>query len=109
MTAARDGRFWEFASFILAHQRSLREQDLIAYAGRVGLDETAFADTIHQHRYAPRVDADLQAGATRGIRGSPAIVINNNTRLDGVPTLQMLQDAVEAALHGEAAALAKKP
>ena len=38
MTAAREGRFWEFANYVLDHQDALREQDLIALAGRLGLD-----------------------------------------------------------------------
>src|SRR5207245_9591171 len=54
MTAAREGHFWEFATFILAHQDALREQDLIAYAGRLGLHAVQSAQTIQEHRYAPR-------------------------------------------------------
>jgi protein-disulfide isomerase len=73
MTAAAQGRFWEFARYILAHQESLREQDLIAHAGSVGLNEAKFAELLVQHRYAVRVNADLEAGAKRGIRGSPVI------------------------------------
>src|SRR5205814_1970207 len=108
MIAARDGHFWEFAAFALGHQSSLREQDLITYAGQVGLDAETFADTMRQHRYAPRVEADVIAGAGRGIRGSPAILINNG-RIDGVPSLQGLSDYVEAALKGEPAPPAKRP
>ncbi len=98
MTAARQGHFWEFAMFILAHQDSLREQDLIACAGRLGLDEAQFAQTIQEHRYAPRVEADLIAGQSRGIRGSPAILVNDK-RIDGVPSFDKLREFVDAALN----------
>jgi protein-disulfide isomerase len=101
MTAARQGRFWEFATYILDHQDSLREQDLIAYAGSLGLDEVKFAEMIQQHRYAPRVDADLVAGLKRGIRGSPVVFVNGR-RIDGVPSLQMLTEYVEAELAAQA-------
>ena len=47
------------------------------------LDEAGFAETIQQHRYASRVDADLQAGFQRGIRGSPVVFVNTK-RIDGV-------------------------
>src|SRR5207247_1938388 len=107
MTAARQGHFWDFAAFCLDHQDSLREQDLIAYAGRFGLDELKFAEAIQQHRYAPRVDADLEAGLKRGIRGSPVIFVNDK-RIDGVPSLQTLMDDVEAAL-AKPVARAEKP
>jgi protein-disulfide isomerase len=97
MTAARSGRFWEFAAYLLEHQDALREQDLIALAGRVGLDREAFAATMQEHRYAPRVDADVRAGSTKGLRGSPVILVNGR-RIDGVPSLQTLITYVDAAL-----------
>ena len=97
MTAARDGHFWEFATYVLDHQDSLREQDLIALAGRLGIDATKFEKTIHEHRYAPRVEADVQAGQQRGIRGSPVLLVNGK-RIDGVPSEKMLTEFVEAAL-----------
>jgi protein-disulfide isomerase len=101
MAAARNGRFWEFAGFLLGHQESLREQDLIGYAAKLGIDEAQFAGMVHDRRYAPRVDADREAGLKRGLRGSPVIFVNNR-RIDGVPSLQTLTEYVEAEL-------AKKP
>ena len=103
MTAARHGRFWEFATFILSRQDSLREQDLIAHAGRLGLDAAEFAATLREHRYAPRVEADLTAARNRGIRGSPTLLVNGK-KIDGVPSLQMLVAQVEAALAEKPAA-----
>jgi protein-disulfide isomerase len=103
MTAAKAGRFWEFASYVLEHQDSLREQDLIALAGKLGLDEPSFAATLRERRYAPRVEADLQAGRQRGIRGSPVVIVNGK-RIDGVPAAQQLLDLVNAALAAKPAA-----
>ena len=100
MAAAREGRFWEFAAYVLDHQDALREQDLIALAGRLGLDSQSFAETIREHRYAPRVEADVLAGFGKGIRGSPVILVNGR-RIDGVPSLQILSEYVEAALAGQ--------
>lgn len=97
MMAAKQGRFWEFATYLLGHQDSLREQDLIAYAGRLGLDEAAFAAAIQERRYRARVEADVMDGLNRGIRGSPVIFVNER-RIDGVPSLGMLTEYVEAAL-----------
>ena len=104
MIAAREGHFWEFATFVLEHQSSLREQDLIAYAGQLGLDQTKFAASLQERRYTPRVDADVAAGQTRSVRGSPAIVIDDK-RIDGVPNAQMLTSYVEAALAAKRVAV----
>jgi protein-disulfide isomerase len=106
MTAAKQGRFWEFASYVLDHQDSLREQDLIAYAGRLGLDEASFAKALQEHRYSARVDADLQAGAKRGIRGSPVVLVNGK-RIDGVPSLKTLTDYVQGELTARQSAQVK--
>jgi protein-disulfide isomerase len=97
MAAAREGHFWDFANYILAHQDSLREQDLIAYAGQLGLNEAAFAETLQKQRYLPRVEADVEEGSRRGIRGSPVVFVNSK-RIDGVPSLQTLTELVEAEL-----------
>lgn len=106
MAAARHGRFWELVAYILDHQDSLREQDLIAHAGRLGLDQARFAATLQERRYAPRVDADVATGQSRGVRGSPAIVIGDK-RIDGVPNAQMLTQLIEAALAAKQAAATK--
>jgi protein-disulfide isomerase len=107
-TAARDGHFWAFVAYLIAHQDSLREQDLIALAGRLGLDEATFASSLHQHRYVGRVEADMQLALRRGIRGSPALLVNGR-RIDGVPSVQQLTDYVEAALKAKPATLVEKP
>lgn len=97
MTAAHEGHFWPMVNYIFDHQESAREQDLIAYAARLGIDQAKFAETIHSHRYTPRVDADLADGFQRGVRGSPVIFVNGK-RIDGVPSLKELNAYVEAAL-----------
>ena len=48
MIAARSGRFWQFAEYLLAHPDAVREQDLIALAGRLGLDEKSFAAALQE-------------------------------------------------------------
>jgi protein-disulfide isomerase len=108
MTAGREGHFWEFVTYELDHQDTLREQDLIALAGRLGIDPTTFAQTLDAHRYAPRVEADVQAGQQRGIRGSPVVLVNGK-RIDGVPSLQTLTEYVEAALAAKPVSQAGTP
>jgi len=99
MTAAREGHFWEMTNYVFDHQEQVREQDLIAQAGRLGMDPVKFAETVKSRRYTPRVDADVAAGFQRGIRGSPVIFVNGE-RVDGVPSLAALTALVEKALAG---------
>lgn len=102
MIAARYGRFWEFAGFVLEHQDALKEQDLIVQAGELGLDQKGFAESLQQHKYAPRVETDLIAGMKRGLRGSPVVFVNGK-RIDGVPSMQLLTEYVEAELIAQMA------
>jgi protein-disulfide isomerase len=108
MTAASQGRFWDFAQYILDHQDSLGEQELIVYAGRLGLNQDKFAETIAQHRYAPKVNADLARGAKLGLRGSPVILVNGK-RIDGVPNADTLAQYVEAELRVDSTKQTRKP
>jgi protein-disulfide isomerase len=108
MAAASQGRFWEFARYILAHQDSLREQELIAQAAPLGLNEATFAQMLAQHRYSVRVAVDLEAGAKRGIRGSPVVFVNGN-RIDGVPSLEKLVEHVESELAAIRKSEARRP
>jgi len=102
MAAARQGHFWEMANYIFDHQEGLREQDLLAFAGSLRLDESGLAGAIGQHRYAARVDADVAEGFKRGVHGSPVIFVNDK-RIDGVPSLEMLERYVETELAGRRA------
>ena len=102
MIAARSGHFWEFASYVIQHQDVLKEQDLIVKAGQLGLDQRGFAETLQQHRYAPRVETDLATGMKRGLRGSPVVFVNGK-RIDGVPSVQLLTEYIEAELAAQMA------
>ena len=97
MAAARQGHFWEMQNYIFDHQETLREQDLIAVATRLGLDTKTFEAALRENRYAVRVDADVADGAKRGLRGSPVIIVNGK-RIDGVPSPATLKELVESAL-----------
>lgn len=105
MIAARSGRFWEFAAALLDHPDAAREDDFAVLAAAVGVDRAAFAEALRDHRYAPRVTADLAVAEARGIRGSPALVVNGH-RIDGVPSLTALTAAVDAARETQ---LTKRP
>lgn len=109
MAAAAGGRFWALARFILERTSALREQDLIEEAGRLGLDKMKFADSLAHHRYAPRVEADVEAGLARGLRGSPVVFVNGK-RIDGVPAAEKIIEYVESELAASSQkAAAAKP
>jgi protein-disulfide isomerase len=107
LAAGREGHFWEMANYVFDHQESIREQDLIAFAGQLGMDQVKFATVLKQQRYVPKVRADITEGFQRGVHGSPVIFVNDR-RIDGVPSLTNLKQYVDEALVKRNATLAKK-
>lgn len=107
LAAGREGHFWEMANYVFDHQESVREQDLVAFAGRLGMDQSKFASTLKQRRYVPRVQSDIADGFQRGVHGSPVIFVNDH-RIDGVPSFATLKQFVDEALSRRNATLAKK-
>ena len=106
MAAARAGCFWNFAAFI-ARQPAI-DATPIADAGKpCGLDAGEVAAAVRDHRYLPRVEADRDEAASRGLRGSPAIVVNGK-RFDGLLDERTLTAAVDAALAEAARRTAKR-
>lgn len=97
MVAARHGHFWRMTEFAVARGESLREQDLIEQAGRLGMDPVKFADGIRNRIYLGRVEADLAEGGKRGVRGSPVLFVAGQ-RIDGVPSVDALAALVETEL-----------
>ena len=96
MAAARAGCFWQFATFITG-QKTINEATLVAGARQCGLDEGELAAAVRERRFLPRVEADQDEAARRGIRGSPVIIVNG-TRFDGLLDERTLTARVETAL-----------
>jgi protein-disulfide isomerase len=107
LAAGREGHFWEMANYVFDHQDSVRVQDLIAFAGKLGMDQSKFAATIRQRRYVPIVEADIADGFQRGVHGSPVMFVNDR-RIDGVPSLAILKQQVDEALLKKGETVAKK-
>jgi protein-disulfide isomerase len=96
MAAARAGCFWTFATFI-TRQPAIDAATMADAGTRCGLDAGEVAAAVRDHRYLPRIDADRDQAARRGVRGSPAIIINGQ-RFDGLLDERTLTARVEAAL-----------
>jgi protein-disulfide isomerase len=96
MVAARAGCFWAFAAFI-AGQKVVDATTIAAAGTQCGLDPVALAAAVRERRYLPRVEADRDEAARRGLRGSPVIVINGH-RFDGLLDERTLTARVDAML-----------
>jgi protein-disulfide isomerase len=94
--AAAQGRFWEMHDLLYENQARLRDEDLHAYAERLGLDLGTFDRELAEHVYAERVHEDFMSGVRSGVNGTPTFYVNG-ARHDGPYDLETLVAVLEQA------------
>jgi protein-disulfide isomerase len=80
--AAAQDAFWPFHDAAYANRGHLAEADLLAIAGRLGLDAARVADELRVGAHAARVERDVESGRASGVDGTPAFFANG-TRVEG--------------------------
>jgi len=94
--AAIQGKFWEMYDQLLTHQGRLTAEDLIQYAGEIGLATEQFASDLDREAGAARIAEDVDSADLSGVSGTPTFFINGK-RHPGAYDLVALSDAVRAA------------
>jgi Na+/H+ antiporter NhaA len=94
--AAIQGTFWEMHDQLLTHQGRLTAEDLIQYAGELGLDTGRFAKDLAGEAGAAKIAEDVDSADLSGVSGTPTFFINGK-RHPGAYDLGALSDAVRAA------------
>jgi Na+/H+ antiporter NhaA len=101
--AAGQGKFWEMHDLLFSHQEALTNDDLIGYAGELGLDPEHFAAKLRKRKYALRVAADVDSADASGVTGTPTFFANGR-RYHGAYDINSLTELVRTTL-----AQAKQP
>jgi protein-disulfide isomerase len=73
--AAAQGAFWQMHDRLYEAGGALGTDDLIAYAGELGLDSGRVAAELEAGTHAPRVQRDLDSGLASGVPGTPAFFV----------------------------------
>jgi protein-disulfide isomerase len=96
-SAGAQGKYWQMHDTIFEHQHALEDDDLVAYAGSIGLDANRVADDLAKATYAKRVREDFRSGVRSGVNGTPTFFINgeryNGPWADQIRFIGALQDA----------------
>ncbi|HEV2749617.1 MAG TPA: thioredoxin domain-containing protein [Gemmatimonadales bacterium] len=74
--AAAQGKFWELHDLLYQHQNALEDDDLMKYAGELGLDVPRVRRELTDHAHRSRVERDVVSGAQSGVSGTPRFFIN---------------------------------
>jgi protein-disulfide isomerase len=94
--AASQGKFWDMHDQLLDHQGRLTADDLIRYAGLLGLDTGRFTRDLRNHAGQAKIAADVDSADLSGVSGTPTFFINGK-RHYGAYDVGTLSDAVRAA------------
>ena len=94
--AAAQGAFWQMHDRMYEARGLLGREDLIGYAGDLGLDADRVASELDSGAHAERVDRDVQSGLASGVTGTPGFFIGGR-RHEGSFDAASLIAALEAS------------
>jgi protein-disulfide isomerase len=98
--ASAQSRFWPMHDLLYENQQRLADQDLHAYAERLGLDLERFDHELAEHVHAGRVHDDFLSGVRSGVNGTPSFYING-ARHNGSFDTETLLIALQRATASE--------
>jgi len=96
--AGAQGRFWEMHDLLFVHQEELTFEDLVGYAGELGLDVEDFVRDMEEDRLAERVREDVVSAEASGARGTPTFFVGEDRHVGPYDT-ETLAAELEASRH----------
>jgi protein-disulfide isomerase len=94
--ASAQGAFWQMHDRMYESRGALGREDLIHYAGELGLDVERFTTELDSEAYAPRVQRDVDSGLASGVTGTPGFFVGGRQHT-GSFDAQSLTAALEAS------------
>lgn len=97
--AELQGRFWPYHDRLFENQGALSDAELVGHAETLGLDADALERALAGGTHQARMHQDMELGRSLGVTGTPTLFLNG-FRFQGVPSLWMLEIALEAFRTG---------
>lgn len=91
------GRFWDYHDILFQNYQALFREDLISYAGQIGMDVAAFTSCFDSSTHEQEVVNDLRDGTNYGVRGTPAFYING-ILVSGAQPFEVFAQVIDAEL-----------
>ena len=102
LAANAQGKFWPLHDKMFANFRQLSRENILLWAGELGLDMNAFKAALDSGKYRPVIDREVNEGAGVGVMGTPTFFINGK-RYNGPFELDALKPIIEAELKSSTA------
>ncbi len=90
LCAHDQGKFWEMHDAMFADQRNLAVPALKEKAAQLGLDAQVFGQCLDSGKHQPKVAADVAAGKSLGVTGTPMTFINGRPVSGAAPYEQLV-------------------
>ena len=98
-TCAEDqGVFWAYHDILFSDGADLTAGGLRESAAQVGLELDRFDECIASQETLPRIQEDVERGASYGVRGTPAFFVNGRV-VFGAQPLDVFRATIDAALE----------
>ncbi|HKY59602.1 MAG TPA: DsbA family protein, partial [Gemmatimonadota bacterium] len=97
--AGLQGAFWPYHDRLFENQAALSDAELVEHAEDLGLDGEAFERALASASHQARMHEDMELGRALGVTGTPTLFLNG-FRFQGVPSVWMLEIALEAFRTG---------
>jgi len=94
--AGEQGKFWEMSGYIFNHQDTLTKELINEGAQTLGLDATAFKNTLNSEKYKQKILRDLADGKRFGVNSTPTFFLNGKKL--NLNSYNDLKKAVEQAI-----------
>ena len=97
LAAHAQGKFWPMHDRKFANFRQLSRENIVRWAAESGLDGARFAADLDSHKYAAKVEQELNEGMNAGVMGTPSFFINGK-RYNGAMQPEIVAPIIEAEL-----------
>jgi protein-disulfide isomerase len=99
IAAEKQNKFWPYHDVLLQHRDALEHEDLVKYAGEVGLDLPRFERDMADPATEERIKADEKQAAALGARGTPTAFVNGYRLVGAQPLPKWIGVADHALKH----------
>jgi len=102
--AGEQGRYWEMNDLLFETQQqwahaSDPDENFVALAARIGLDQTRFLHSLHSPDLQRRISADVASANAAHVEETPTFFLNGRRIYVSEATAQALQDAIDMELQ----------
>jgi protein-disulfide isomerase len=98
--AGAQGMFWEMHDLLYERQDALGLDEILRYAGDLGLDVDRFSEELQSGRHALRVARDIESADVSGVAGTPTFFVNGRRHYgayDEMTLLSLVREALTTA------------